>query len=721
MKKIISFFLGVLCFLLINSLLTGYGNRVVHPTLNQLMYESFHKSFIVSANPDVRFKNYTFVFDGSPTFSGSEVSKGGFLLIKEQETEKTPLKWIIHGGFSADEPEIYASFRHFYDPIEPEGNRYLHNHLDNMPKLNPKIDHLEWALDHPEHHYNWENGIAAMEMGMSTSSEEVRTESFAFAYRALGETLHMIADMGCPSHVRDDAHAAEPFTGYKFGSPDPYEEYFEEFTDIKGSFSAGKVDQKLRTRFRAAANLEDIAKDLAEYTNENFFTTQTISGREIVPLIHPEKTYASPKLEECEYDDLSYTYTKDVSGNEVMMCKDLRYRIGIFANRGYPYIDKECTLSQGTALVPQILEAGANTIRLYFPLVEVKITDYDPDGKVITGVVKHKVNEVYKQEIFYSGKVRLFNAKTLKAITTVNCDDGEIDAAINPGDFRAVDWEKSGIYAEIEFGGIYVRSDPFKTSLEVNLSIKPDPLEGGVGQEITMQVLADGPVPEKAKYTWNFGDGSLPVSVSNGNSVKHTYAKEGSYTVTVELSDQATSKKLAETSAIARISLTGPAILPFQYTWQLSASSTWPPIRVAYTIKGTVQGLNGNKVMSVKENEYQAGVVEVLFSAYGPFKVTFSASFIASPARSDTTYSDGSRDVFTLEGNPKISWNTQRFDPYLFTQGGEGVYENAVSFGSLIINGGMDTKLQRYDKTGKLTETFEGPSTWALGQIRIDK
>ncbi len=472
MKKIISFVTGAIC-LLVFWLFMGYGNRAVHPSLNAAIVDKFEQNFVSTAySPLERFKNYTFVLDGTFGYTGTEVSKRGFTDMEEAVTDKNALGWIIHGGFSADEPEIHASFRHFYDPTEPSGKRYLHNHLDKIEFVNPQIDHIEWALTHIDHAYNWDNGLMAMELALTSTTESIRSENLAFAYRSLGETLHMIADMGCPSHVRDDSHAS--FTWFQFGSPDPYEEYFESFSEVKALFYYGKTDPDLRSSFRNAERVHDIATELAKYTNENFFTSQTISGKKIIPLIHPEKTYPSPKLEDFQYDEKTYTYSKDISGNEVKMCKDYRY--GIINTRGYPYVDKECTLSQGQALVPQILEAGANVIRLFIPDLKVEITKFDETLKTITGKVVHETSSEYYTQIKYSGEVTIYNAKSLDKITVVACVNGDFKKTINLRDFKNVNWKDFGIYGQIEFGSIYVKSEPFKQIITGKLVVETDPI-----------------------------------------------------------------------------------------------------------------------------------------------------------------------------------------------------------------------------------------------------
>lgn len=465
MKKVISFLTGVAIYVVAIYFLTGYGNRNSHRSINQITVEQFQKNFIQSLQPLEIFKNYTFVFYGSMGLPGTFIEKGGLTQydVKEIEKKENPASWIVHGGYSADEPEVFASFRHFYDPTEPAGNRYLHNHLDAAGSLNPKIDHLKWAVDHSEHQYNWKNTKASVVAALTSYDKSSRDKNMAFAWRGLGEALHMIADMGCPAHVRDDAHAAENYTGFKLGSPDPYEEIIEELAEegLATVYKAGKLDIAYRDSFRRADNIEDIASILARYTNQNFFTNQTISGKNIVPLIHPEKTYSSPKLEQCTYDEKDMVYKKSISGNEVLMCTDKRYNLIGMKVKGYPKIDKECAVSQAQALLPQIVEAGTNVMRIFIPNLKVVIDSYDEQNERIKGRVVHTADKEYPSVIKYKGPVSIISKKKLNKITEVECENGIFDVKIDKSDFSGIDWEKYGIFGEIEFGGIQVKSEPY--------------------------------------------------------------------------------------------------------------------------------------------------------------------------------------------------------------------------------------------------------------------
>lgn len=460
MKRTVAFFTGVAAYVAIAILLTGYGNVYVHRSMNEAIVNGFNNKFIASALPLQKFSNYIIVYDGSLGMKGPAVTQGGYLEAVESQKSYNLKKWVEEGGYSADEPALPASFRHFYDPTQQPGERYLKDHLEYLENklslnFNPRIDQIEWAVSHNDHAYNWNKGIAYVKAALESADQEERNENMAKAYRCLGETLHMIADLGCPPHVRDDSHPA-PFNDYTalsyFGSPDPYEELFEKiYGDISG-WAGTEPDGILKSFFRSAGTVETIAHRLAVYTNENFFTNQTISGYGVMPQIHPEKTYASPTLDQCTYHQPSYTFKKTISGNEVLMCKDLTYFWGLIPDRGYPYIDFDCVVSQGQTLVPQILEAGANVIRLFIPELEVRITSFS--NNFITGSVIHKTDSVYQEQILYNGKVDIYDQTTMNKLGSVDASNGSFSGQVNAG-------TDAKVYAQIGFGDITVKSPPF--------------------------------------------------------------------------------------------------------------------------------------------------------------------------------------------------------------------------------------------------------------------
>jgi hypothetical protein len=465
MKKIFSFLLGGAIYLGLALILSSYGNMVVHPGINEAILYRFDQKFISTIAVPEKFKNYGFVMHGTLGMKGFMIDGYGWTDIHESEVSLSMSDWIKHGGLSADEPEIAASFRHFYDPVEPPSKRYLQNihngYWQNFPKmLNPKVNHIDWGISDPEHTYNWENGKISVQRALTSDDISSRERDMGFAWRALGETLHLIADMGLPAHVRDDAHPAllqDAAVIKYFGDPDPYEEICNNLAESMVEWGkTGKVDPDLKEKFAKAKTAKEIAEILAVYTNQNFFTNETISGSQVVSRIHPEKTYETPKLDACTYDELDNTYHKTISGYDVIMCRDRSFFQGLFS--GYiPYIDKMATASQAQVLMPQIAEAGAHVMKLFIPQLTVTVKTLSTNK--ITGEVKHKTDEEYTVEIKYNGPVLLLNSKSKNKVGEVKCENGVIDAEINLSGMK-IDWSKGEkLIAQIGFGDIYVNSD----------------------------------------------------------------------------------------------------------------------------------------------------------------------------------------------------------------------------------------------------------------------
>ncbi|MFO7615821.1 MAG: hypothetical protein R6V75_01065 [Bacteroidales bacterium] len=471
MKKIAYAVAGALVYLVLSLGLSSYDHLYTHKKLNVAIAEAFMERYQVAIDPNEKFYNYFFSLSIG-ALEGEEVSKGDMLDIKTATARKTPLGWIEHGGMSADEPQLPASFCHFYDPTQPEGQRYLKDLLDDFyvswALENPKVDHVQWALSDKRNEYNYEAGKTHFKNALEQKDPDFRKMNMAFAWRALGQTLHLIADMGIASHVRDDAHpgVGAGAAGYKYSyDADPYEEIIYLHSQKNGieDFLKGTVDPAVKSFSKSATTAKTIAEQLATYTNLNFFSHETISGTGVTPKIHPEKTYASPKLDHCSYDQGPAIYRKTIGGNNVLMCKDLSY-LEIFNNfRGYPYIDQQCALSQATALMPQIREAGINVIRCFIPKLKVEITDIGDN--YIEGVVSHTTDPEYTAEIKYNGLVEILSQKTQNVLYTIDAEDGTFRKEV---DLSRVNLSEDKLFARIDCGGIGIISEPYEARPAAN-------------------------------------------------------------------------------------------------------------------------------------------------------------------------------------------------------------------------------------------------------------
>ncbi len=538
MKRTGAFFSGIIAYTVIAVLLTGYDNVRSHREFNGVILDEFHERFIDSSTPLEKFRNYSFAYENGQGMTGPAVTNGGLSEVIESDKKYSIKKWLEEGGYSADEPELPASFRHFYDPTKPRGERYLKDHLEYLENklggyitFNPRVDQLDWAIDHPDNPWTWNNGAGFVQAALETADEGLRSQYMAKAYRCLGHSLHLIADMGCPAHVRDDSHPA-PFSDITllehFGSPDPYEELFQKIYSDIDDLANEPVDEQLLSAFREAGSIRNIAHRLASYTNEKFFTNQTIQGRGFLPQIHPEYTYSLPDLNDCSYHLPSWTFQQEVSGIKIKMCKDLTYFWWDTPDRGYPYIDFECVKDQASVLVPQIVEAGVNAVRLFIPELSVSITSIS--GNAISGSIVHKTDSVYTSPIHYNGKVDIYRNDDDKKLGTVDALNGYFSGNIDVG-------EDAGVYARITFGDISVKSPVFSGSgyrafdLSVNVWMKTSTTNKLNGQvTYSEETMGGWPSPVEIPLTRN---GNVYTAVWNG-LLSGNGSSSGTATITLQ-------------------------------------------------------------------------------------------------------------------------------------------------------------------------------------------
>ncbi|MCX6251258.1 MAG: hypothetical protein NTX61_10965 [Bacteroidetes bacterium] len=511
--SIFRFSLGFLMGTFIILIFASYGNKQTHPTINGMIVSAFIKKNNILETVIPEFKHYSFLFN--TLNKGTAVTKDGFFhtedLVRintevlddklqisgianifdiaalygtdeEGPAEMSVTEWIVHGGYSADVPEVPASLRHFYDPTTTPGLRYLLDITNaklmgyiQLVLTNPEIDGVDWALGNPGdlsfgvqyHTYTWEKGKVWMKGALQEKDESKRSELMGKAWRALGETLHMIADNGCPPHVRNDAHPS-PLCNNNliFGNPDPYEEYVDQIRtkepEVFDGFANGNPDNDLKARMDRMKTTREIAHALAVFTNLNFVTNETISGKDkdnepVKQVINSSDPYPAPLLENMKYNAKDFTYR---SPSGVKQCMDHDYSEDIVTMKIEPYVDMECVKSQAAALIPNIIAAGVNVMQLFIPKLTIEL---QPAGKdAIKGAVIHTTDLEYTSEIKYNGDVTIClkdkDAEMIREKVTVNVRNGlfEMDGLkVKEGDQA---------YAEINFGGVSVKSE------EVNLS-----------------------------------------------------------------------------------------------------------------------------------------------------------------------------------------------------------------------------------------------------------
>lgn len=432
------------------SLLYSYDNKAAHREFNMYILSKFKEDY--KKWPE--FKGYTFLLNFT-TLKGSAVTKSGWWSPTTTTESYTADKWIIEGGYSADEPEVPAAYRHFYDPIANDGKTYLTDLNKALALFNPQIDAINWHFvgNDPTsaNDWTWVLGKDYMVKAMQSTVESERNEYLAKAFRCLGEVLHNTADMGCPPHVRNDAHG-----GMGLGGPDPYESTFN--PGLIPTYYKNEIGQSYKTIFEEAKTAMDINMELAKFTNKYFFSDETISGKGVETYIsrNGKKDYPNPKLEKLTYEEDNFNYYSIMpSGKKIEMCNDQSILLGYLTQnfRSYPRVTKKNASSQATELIPMIVDAGKQVVRRFFPLFKIEISINSKDKKLI-GSVKHIPSSEYAGSISYNGKVG-FKIEGQISNITANCSKGsyeisEIDTKIPPN---------KKVQAFINFADITIVSD----------------------------------------------------------------------------------------------------------------------------------------------------------------------------------------------------------------------------------------------------------------------
>ncbi len=456
-RNIIMLIAGFATYVALHFASISYENTKSHTTFNSEFVKYLEKLMSTKDPFDLGFQLK--LTDNLNKLKGQGVCNLGLFesTTGESELNLTPGEWIAHGGMSADEPEVPAAVRHFFDPKGlKDGKKYLSNRGTYWEGFYPNlgIDAIEWALgDTPKGEANkWsaKNGKLYMLQAIQEPDPQKKRQLLAKAWRCFGEVLHNLADMACPPHVRNDSHAA-PFGlswGWAFGSPDPYEELFNP-SWIK-DYADGQPDPFLLENIQKAKTIREVHEQLALFTNSNFFSGETISGKgySTIKPLNGEKEYSSPKLENLEYVEEEFTFYKVFpSGRRVKMAKDKGYFNSIFRNRGYPYIDKECVESQASELIPNFMVSAMKDLALFMPPIQVTIKKIDYENGKIAGTVETFKTDEYPNKVSYNGEVIVFiDSKTYK----VNCTDGNFEAVSSKSELE----KAKKIYAYIDFNGI---------------------------------------------------------------------------------------------------------------------------------------------------------------------------------------------------------------------------------------------------------------------------
>lgn len=267
------------------------------------------------------------------------------------------IPWLRQGSIDEDTDPRWIN--HFYDPQSGEGwtGEHLGPHEKELVQsVSQKIIAIgftplpawRWATDQKAQNlfinYGWNHTWQKAIYDYVNGNEER-------AFESLGYVLHLIEDMSVPDHTRNDSH---PHVAGDPGSP--YEDWSKNYTN---SYKLDTAENLIndRTPIPKFLNLKEAFDYVAKYSNENFFSEETIiDTRYVYPKHDYEQFFGGTKL-----------YYKSDSSGDYILAKRIENEKGELI---YTTNDVGILSAYFSRLSRRSVLAGAGVINLFFREVE---------------------------------------------------------------------------------------------------------------------------------------------------------------------------------------------------------------------------------------------------------------------------------------------------------------------------------------------------------------
>ena len=554
-----------------SSTVFAYNNSHAHVDINKYSLIKFNYDILHDYSKKyAKYRKYDFK-QGIIKFQGIMTKAVGKFNFKDETETGNYQFWLSIGGYTADVPEFDSSLRHFYDPLKIQTDRatgkkvnYLTDHtlpliLDTVGKAlktDPRMDAREWALTGParrgydENRFSLKKGIEYMRLAWAEKDLKLKNKYFAAAWRACGETMHLLSDMTVPAHVRNDAHPfGTIFSGLRY---DPYEHYTTSnnanYGNIIKKFYDGKVDSRIARKIENCKSAASLFHEVALFTNQNFFSADTLTGRnengEIVRSANGMRDYPSPTLNKCRVDSLR-VYNDKTTGFSVAhadWAKNSWWNVKNYLKQSYSKkisassraIDsyEDVAMDQAKVLLPVAVAANEKLLEMFIPEIKVELSGFDPENRAFTGTIKHKLSGVYADPTLNPKK---------KPLSFSNIPDSWSRLTINNRPYSPVSKEYA-IYMEDNVFAIAI-DDSIKLKSNSDNVISLEVFFGGFWVKSNEFVLKSKSNKTTAKTLKMSGSGLLEVFANDRKNYKGNLSFE--VKVTVE-SDNAKSIKLEE-------------------------------------------------------------------------------------------------------------------------------------------------------------------------------
>ncbi|MHC1696383.1 MAG: PKD domain-containing protein [Eubacteriales bacterium] len=581
-----------------------------HTQINKAATSSFSSTYAKSSKYYNSAVNLDYFCD-APNVVGTNLFQynqlWSYISAKEQ---------IINGGFSADEPNVYVSVRHFYDPLALSGKNELTDQETMFGMAYTPIPATEWALWNEENPYCLRNAMLYYKKSMEIACDaqvsaipaidnfrdfagspkdlnEMRSMYLGKSMRGLGEVMHLVADMTQPAHVRNDSH--------------PKTEMTEQAITEAVASALVKFPRLDNVNISASANhVYDIMLALSTYTNSHFYSEDTIA--DIASGVSPnngEKPYSSPNFSQFTVQKLAGydTYYSNFNGTKIPMVAMVP---GWLYGVDYK-ITNEIAIMQGQVLVPLAVAANAQVMNMFFPTLKMEqqvqevecnadilalakqqgaeeLKQYEAAIKLVHQIEKDSLWTGEGLEIRYSGPGQLWRTRNNRPEVLceveflngvlVSYQDGETGEMVegNPVFYLPTGAEKQisltgpivdytveygdAVFAVVNAGARIISSESYvfeQEEPEIELSASSDTILPG--EKVSFVAEVKNP-PERYKLEWSFGDEDAEKGelpiINRKTEMTHIYESGGDYTVTVKLID--TKRKITRCSDSVEVS-----------------------------------------------------------------------------------------------------------------------------------------------------------------------
>jgi hypothetical protein len=233
-------------------------------------------------------------------------------------TSQEVWKWVRDGGYYEDKPPwtvpYTRSFNHFHDPLKSWNSAGFKGFWFSSILWSQRPE----AMQVIGGNYSWADTRYYFYKALISKNDTDRGNYFADTFRGLGQLMHLVEDASVPAHVRNDGH---PFGYISKEYPRGY--HYEIWAKKKNGadylativpLTFDKSILTLATDSSAPAPISNILDTnqydgtnpnvtvgssigLAEYTNANFFSEDTIFT-----------DYPHPAYTETAYPDIDWTH-----------------------------------------------------------------------------------------------------------------------------------------------------------------------------------------------------------------------------------------------------------------------------------------------------------------------------------------------------------------------------------------------------------------------------